>query len=119
MAKVTTNTIKSDLSGKDGASTTRFSFGAERFAIDLTDDEAAEMRKAFKKYVEKARRVGNGTGTGTNGDAANVRAWALANPSQVPQGVKVGERGRLSQALVEAWRAAGAPESAIEAPATV
>jgi Lsr2 len=76
--------------------------------LDLSAENATEMRETLRKYVDAARKTGSSkTGrasarrTVTDVDPKAVRAWAAAN------GREVSSRGRIPAEVVEAYRAAG------------
>ncbi|MFL0360904.1 Lsr2 family protein [Curtobacterium flaccumfaciens] len=77
--------------------------------IDLTDDNADALREAFSDYVAAARKVSGRSGRATGGSSpkrgnsnelARIREWANAN------GHEVSSRGRISQAVRDAYDAA-------------
>ena len=123
MAKTTKTIITCDLhDGDDGTQEVEeiaFSLDGQAYEIDACAEHAAEMREDFARYVGAARKAERGTGGGvarrargssrpaqSSGGSADsdeiqaMREWGRAN------GFKVSERGRLSAALVEAYRAA-------------
>lgn len=101
--------LTSDVSDVKADETVTFSVDGVAYEIDLTTDEAAELRAAVEPYSTKARRVGRQApatrrtrAAGTSDyDAGAVRAWAAAH------GVDVSERGRISKDVLEKYRAAG------------
>ncbi|WIB34412.1 Lsr2 family protein [Curtobacterium sp. MCSS17_005] len=110
--KVTTHFVD-DLTGdtiEDGKGrTVNFGFDGASYEIDLTDDNAEQLREAFFDYVAAARRVGGRSGRtsvgsapkrGNSDELAKIREWANAN------GHEVSSRGRISQAVRDAYDAA-------------
>lgn len=110
--KVTTHLID-DLTGdtiEDGAGrTVAFSFDGAHYEIDLSDDNAEALRETLSDYVAAARKVSGRAGRATVGGApkrsnseelAKIREWAKAN------GHEVSSRGRISQAVRDAYDAA-------------
>ena len=109
--------LEDDLTGEaleDGAGgTVTFALDGISYEIDLSDDNAAEMREALSRYTAAARKVTTSgrrqsssgaapkraTGGGRT-DLAAIREWAKAN------GREVSERGRIAGAVVEAYDAA-------------
>jgi Lsr2 len=91
--------------------TVHFALDGRRYEIDLTSDHADEMRAALHRYVGAARKVSSrqsrARATGAKAAAAidysaqAVRAWAKANK------IDVSPRGRISQSVVDQFRAAG------------
>lgn len=107
MASRTTVILTDDLSGDEADETVRFAFDGKSYAIDLSTKNADKLRKVIAPYVQAARREGSvpklkGRGNVATGvDPAAVRAWALSN------GYDVSSRGRVSAAIIEAFKAAG------------
>lgn len=116
MARKTQIMLEDDLTGdllEDGAGeTVSFALDGTSFEIDLSADNASEMREALSRYTEAARKVSSQTrrtsataspkkaaGTGRS-DLAEIREWAKSN------GHEVSERGRIANAVVEAYDAA-------------
>lgn len=107
--KVTTHLID-DLTGdtiEHGGKNVTFSFDGSHYEIDLTDDNADALREVFSDYIAAARKVssrgvrGSGTAQRSNPDElAKIREWAAAN------GHDVAPRGRISQAVKDAYEAA-------------
>ncbi len=110
-------TLTDDLSGDDidldivAEPTVSFVLDGVEYEIDLGQKNQDKLRKALEPFIANARRVGGRkqrahkpTRTGRSGraDAAAARAWALENGMDVPA------RGRVSQSLIEKWRAATA-----------
>jgi|tagenome__1003787_1003787.scaffolds.fasta_scaffold20412895_2 hypothetical protein len=115
MAKKTVVTLVDDLNGKPADTTVRFGLDSTEYELDLTDENAAELRDAFARYVSAARKTSGGRRTAapaekpkreakpafTGFDPAAVRAWAASN------GFTVSPRGRIKGEVLEAFRAAG------------
>lgn len=113
MAQKATTHLVDDLTGdtidEGKGRTVSFSFDGNHYEIDLTDDNAEKLRKAFSDYVAAARKV-NGRQTraasggapkrGNSEELAKIREWANAN------GHEVSSRGRISQAVRDAYDAA-------------
>lgn len=86
-----------------------FSFDGSNYEIDLTDDNADALREAFSDYIAAARKVSSRQARSTSassakrdnsGELAKIREWANAN------GHEVSSRGRISQAVRDAYDAA-------------
>lgn len=110
MATKTTVVLVDDLNGDPADTTIRFGLDSRQYELDLTDENAQELRELFNRYISAARRVPGGRRGSTAGplkaaftavDPAAVRAWAKGN------GVDVSPRGRIKAAVLEAYRAAG------------
>ena len=115
MAQRTQVILVDDLNGEtlpDGqGQTVTFGLDGTNYEIDLNKDNADELREAFKRYVEAARKVSGGRGRPANSntgrrtaetrqDTSAVREWAKAH------GHEVNERGRISKTVLDAYEAA-------------
>jgi hypothetical protein len=113
MAQKVTTHLVDDLTGdtiEDGTGrTVTFGFDGAHYEIDLTDDNADALREAFSDYVAAARKVNGRSGRttassapkrGNSEELAKIREWAKAN------GHEVSSRGRISQAVRDAYDAA-------------
>jgi hypothetical protein len=111
-----TEKLIDDLDGSAAAETVTFALDGTSYAIDLSKKNAAAFRKAFDRYVGAGRREsgtrsssrrraakvsGNGAKPKRQFNLVQLREWAGAN------GVAVPSRGRIPQAVVEQYRAAG------------
>ena len=107
-----------DLDGGDAAETVSFALDGTSYEIDLSKKNAAAFRKALDRYVRAGRRQGgsrprsaprrravkaasNGSKSTRDFDLAQLREWAGTS------GVAVPSRGRIPQAVVEQYKAAG------------
>lgn len=89
-----------DITGGDASETVNFALDNVQYEIDLSAQNAAELRRDFEKWVTAGRRVSSRRGSATrarNNDSAKVRAWAKDN------GYDVSERGRISAEIREAY----------------
>jgi hypothetical protein len=113
MAQKVTTHLVDDLTGDtidDGkGQTVTFGFDGSAYEIDLTDDNAEALREAFSDYIAAARKVSGRSGRTSGGSApkrgnaeelGKIREWAAAN------GHGVSSRGRISQAVRDAYDAA-------------
>ncbi|NLT25522.1 MAG: Lsr2 family protein [Microbacteriaceae bacterium] len=113
MARKIIYQIVDDIDGTElpegAGETVKFSLDGVDYEIDLSDDNAAELRGALEQYIGAARRTGGrqqrGTRTqlptaGPKRDLAAIRKWARAN------GHEVADRGRIPQAVIDAYEAA-------------
>lgn len=117
MAQKTITRLVDDLDGteiEDGAGQTiSFSLDGKSYELDLTDENAEELRATFDRYVKAARNAGGhqasvrsnrSTGRRSNGtdvDPRTVREWAKANK------LEVSPRGRIPKSVIDQFRAAG------------
>lgn len=94
------------LLGDGEGETLQFSVDGNDFEIDLSNDHARLFRAATQKYVNAARVVGKGRkssragSSGPKRDLSAIRSWAAEN------GYKVSDRGRIPNAVIEAFEAA-------------
>lgn len=102
MATRTVVTMISDLSQDPAAETVQFGLDGEKYEIDLTEEEALELRVRLKVFVDHARKIHarRASKSTSNGDATAIRAWARDN------GIEVSDRGRLPLDLVSKYEAA-------------
>jgi hypothetical protein len=113
MAQKVTTHLVDDLTGDtidDGkGQTVTFGFDGTNYEIDLIDDNAEALREAFSDYVAAARKVSGRSGRTSGGstpkrgnaeELGKIREWATAN------GHEVSSRGRISQAVRDAYDAA-------------
>ena len=66
MAQKVQVTLVDDLDGSEAEETVSFSLDGAAYEIDLSEQNASELRSAFDRYVEAARRAG---GSRRNGAA--------------------------------------------------
>ena len=108
MAQRTIVELTDDVDGEPAAETVSFALDGVTFEIDLSERNAADLRKAFEPWTGAARKVtarGRArkplTPTDPGVDTKAVRAWARSN------GVELSSRGRIPADVVERYRAAG------------
>lgn len=83
--------------------TIAFALDGVNYAIDLSTDHAAELRRAFDRYVAAARKgeptKGRAAGpkTTAKSDLATVREWANSH------GFTVSTRGRIPNEVQQAF----------------
>lgn len=99
--------LEDDIDGTEAAETLAFSVDGVSYEIDLNSEHAEQLRESFAPWVRAGRRVGGRRSTQKatskqRNDLAEVRAWAKE------QGLQVAERGRVSQDVQDAYRAAHA-----------
>lgn len=104
-------TVTCDVCGTqtDDATSVTLGWGREQWELDLCAKDNAELSAAFDGWTSRARRVvgrgarstgGSRRASGGGSDANAVREWAKSN------GYKVGEKGRISADVREAYTAA-------------
>lgn len=97
--------LEDDLKGGPADETVRFALDEVAYEIDLSSENANELRDLLRPYVEKARRAGRARArrsAGRNGKhkVAEIRAWAQE------EGIPVSARGRVSSHVVAQYEAA-------------
>jgi hypothetical protein len=107
MATKTVVTMHDDLTDEAADTTVSFGLDGRAYEIDLSDANAEQFREMLDKYIAAGRKVGGkrrrqqGSSSAADVDPKAVRAWAAA------KGYEVSNRGRVSPAVIEAYRAAG------------
>ena len=99
-----------DIDGGEATDTVTFGLDGATYEIDLSEQNAAQLRDALAHWVGNARRVSGrasrpsgrrgGGASSSSSDTTAIRAWAKEN------GYKVSERGRISAEVQEAYAAA-------------
>lgn len=109
MAQKVLVSLVDDLDGSEAEETVEFGLDGVSYQIDLSTDNAGELRDALAQYIEHARRAGGRKRTtrltaGGGRTAAvdreqnqAIRAWARKN------GYNVSDRGRIPTEVVEAF----------------
>jgi len=106
-----------DIDGSEASETVSFGLDGRQYAIDLSKKHAKQLRDALAAFVAAARR-----GTGRRSSApraarpaadreqnAAIRQWAKAN------GQAISTRGRIPQAVMEAYANRGSVPPPVEA----
>src|SRR5690625_1131349 len=79
MARKTQVLLVDDIDGTDATNTVTFGLDGVAYEIDLSDDNARQLRSELEKWTAPARRTGGrarrGTAGGTAGGAKRVRQW--------------------------------------------
>ena len=98
-----------DLEGGRADVTVSFGLDGASYEIDLTNENAHQLRESLRPYVEAARTVSGqrsgrrrttGRSASSGESPAKVREWARAN------GHAVNERGRIPASVIAAYREA-------------
>lgn len=112
MAQKVLVSLVDDLDGSEAEETVDFGLDGVSYQIDLSGENAEELRDALAQYVEHARRAGGrkraGTKPAPKAAAARpatvdreqnqaIRAWARKN------GFQVSDRGRIPSEVVDAY----------------
>ena len=110
MAKQVITLLTDDLDGGEADRTVEFGLDGVNYTIDLSEKNAAKLRKALDPYLSVATRVGRSggspltrrspapsTGRASRDQNQAIREWATKN------GYEVSERGRIPSSIVEAY----------------
>ncbi|MFI5584518.1 Lsr2 family protein [Amycolatopsis sp. NPDC051758] len=112
MAQKVLVSLVDDLDGSEAEETVEFGLDGVSYQIDLSSDNAEELRDALAQYVEHARRAGGRKRASVRPVAGKtpsrpaavdreqnqaIRAWARKN------GYAVSDRGRIPSEVVEAY----------------
>jgi hypothetical protein len=113
MATQTTVMLVDDLDGSEADEQVQFMVDGKSYEIDLSSSNSKKLRDALAPFVMVARRAGGSSGRRRGGTAGVVaRATTDREQNQAirewaqQQGLKVSERGRLSAAVLDAYKAA-------------
>lgn len=93
-----------DISGEDAQESVRFALDGVEYEIDLTEENAAGLRKALDSYIARGRRVRGSSAsqrsrtiTSSREQTQRIREWAEA------KGYNPSARGRISQDIMKAY----------------
>ncbi|SDP85511.1 Lsr2 protein [Actinopolyspora xinjiangensis] len=118
MAQKVTVQLVDDVDGSEADSTVEFALDGVSYTIDLSSENAAELRDALAPYVSSARRVGGRKRSGKANKAAKTRQSNGGSQAQKAadrernqairewarqQGMQVSDRGRIPAEVVEAY----------------
>ena len=103
--------MEDDIDGTQAAQTVQFGVDGVAYEIDLSGGHASQLREGLAPWIAHARKVGGkrsarrgvgGTGKATVGreQSAKIRQWGRAH------GHQVSDRGRLPQAVQDAYHQA-------------
>jgi len=108
MRKLVTQLVD-DIDGGRADETVSFALDGRSYEIDLSEENAASLRRALDEYVSRARRandvprVRKAVSPGAHRDPSQTRAihdWAQRN------GHHISSRGRIPRPVVTAYEAA-------------
>lgn len=102
--------LEDDLDGTTADETLRFGLDGVDYEIDLSADNAEQLREAMAQWVGHARKLSRGRasatikkssgGSSSSSSSTVIREWAKAN------GLEVNTRGRVPSSIKEAYEAA-------------
>jgi Lsr2 len=104
MARRTIVALEDDLDGGPADETVRFGVGGSEYEIDLSEKNAAKLRKQLAPFVDHARRASSQGRRPVRTAASrrrsrDIRAWAQA------QGIVLSERGRIPAGIAAQYEA--------------
>lgn len=117
MAQKTTVQLVDDLDGTAGDDIATVTFGLDgvEYEIDLTEDNAENLRKGLADFVASARRTGGRVKRGLGATATPAREGARSKEQTQAirdwarnSGHQVAERGRIPAGIIEAFEVAHA-----------
>ncbi len=116
MAQQILVSLVDDLDGSEADETVQFALDGVTYEIDLSAENAEELRDALAQYIEHARRASGRKRTATRRRAGGqaptrsssaerqqnqaIRAWARKN------GYEISDRGRIPSEVADAYRKA-------------
>ena len=114
MAQRTIVLMTDDLDGSEAVETVTFGLDGESYEIDLSEENAADLRECVSQWSQHARKAGGRAGargaprprpstpsaSALKEDVTAIREWARN------AGHEVSPRGRIAQKIREAYHAA-------------
>ncbi|MDR7301681.1 histone-like nucleoid-structuring protein Lsr2 [Haloactinomyces albus] len=117
MAQKVTVTLVDDLDGGQADETVEFALDGVSYQIDLSNENATELRDAMSGFLSSARRAGGRKKPGPR--AGSSRAASSSGPTSADReqnqairewarkrGLKVSDRGRIPADIVEQYHKA-------------
>lgn len=112
MARKIVEVLTSDLSGEQGTGieTVKFSIDGKHYEIELTEEEAQELRDLLSAYMSAGRRAAGSRSPRPTSTVSNVEQQTGVKPAVVRKwagenGYDVPARGRIPQEVIEAFNA--------------
>lgn len=104
MARRTIVALEDDLDGGPADETVRFGVGGADYEIDLSEKNAAKLRRQLAPFVDHARRASGQPHRPVRTAASrrrsrDIRAWAQS------QGIELSERGRIPAGIAAQYEA--------------
>jgi hypothetical protein len=107
MAKETIIKITDDIDGSEDARTVKFGFDGDQYEIDLNESHYGELKDFLDRFIKAGTKTSSGKtqrasspAKATREELQRIRAWAKE------QGMTVNDRGRISQAVQDAYHQA-------------
>lgn len=102
--------LEDDYDGGEADETVSFALDGAEYEIDLSSQNASELRNAFAPWLAHARKTGGRKrsraaaarvpAAESGGSTSDIRSWAVEN------GMEVSSRGRISAEVREAYEQA-------------
>jgi hypothetical protein len=119
MAQKTTVQLVDDLDGSasEDISTVTFGLDGVSYEIDLTGDNAENLRKGLTDFIAAARRTGGRVKRGFGATATSVPSAGSARSKEQTQAIRdwarnngwdIADRGRVPASVIEAFETAHA-----------
>jgi hypothetical protein len=107
VAKKTVVEWVDDIDGTAASETVTFTIDGSRYEIDLSEKNAAKLRKTLSSWIDASRRSSNRRARAAqpktdSSESTKARKWAMDN------GLDVGPRGRLKSEVIDAYRSRSA-----------
>jgi hypothetical protein len=114
VARRTIQLLTDDIDGSEASDTIRFALDGVQYEIDLSKENAGQLRNALSGFIANARKVGRGgvvvggraatartrgSATGDRDQNKAIRDWAQS------KGLAVSDRGRIKQEIVDRFNA--------------
>lgn len=107
MVRKTVVELVDDVNGGKADQTISFALDGVAFEIDLSDENAAQLRKDIAQWADHGRRTGGrrqrGTGTEDGAPTSRINESALIRQWASENGIEVSERGRISAEVQKAY----------------
>lgn len=96
--------LEDDYDGSEADETVSFALDGAEYEIDLSSENAAQLRESLSVWLAHARKTGGRrrrtTKSSEPSSPSDIRAWAQS------QGLEVSSRGRVSAEVREAYQKA-------------
>jgi Lsr2 len=104
MVRRTIVALEDDLDGGPANETVRFGVGGAEYEIDLSEKNAAKLRKQLAPFVEHARRAGSQPRRPVRTAASRRRSREIRDWAR-EQGIQLSERGRIPAGIAAQYEA--------------
>jgi hypothetical protein len=97
MSQIIIVKLRDDMDGTDAAETVRFALDGTQYQIDLSESNAAELRKKLSEYIANARTDRKSRDRKSRKYSEEIRQWAKAH------GLAVNDRGRIPGSVISEY----------------